>query len=907
MVDDLTADGVAIRGSDHGPARAAPPRPQRSPGRIQEMRPAGGFAPPEPPEIAVARMRLVSLLDPPPQRSVTVVVAPAGYGKTVLLSQWAAARSGTRVGWLTAEPEDNEPGRFPILLWRALASTGAIQPLTTGSPGGVDEYRTGGRFAGAVLAALRGSPPVTVVLDDAHVLTDPLLLDELRALIDQLPSWVHIVVGTRVDPPFVRYRDRVTGKVADLRQDDLAFNRDEAGELVRRLLGRDLTTEQLDALVTRTEGWTVGLQLAAVSLRDRADVGHFIDTFADDGRHVADYLTEEVLCHQPADVRRFLLSSCILDRMSGPLCDAVTGTSGGEAMLARLERLSLFVTRLDSGSEWCSYHPLFRSLLRHHLRDEDAAGEQARLRRAAAWYLDNDDLRGIDYLVEAGAWHEVIDAAVAHAGALFVGGRAPMVARMLSSVPHAVWRNRPDVLLHLAAISLLDGDPAAAEEHLDHIGAIASATPADRDVADLLQARVALDQGDAAASIAAAGRALEDVEGLDESDMPDVLGLTGSRDDLTAGALLTRGVALVYQGEPVTARASLEASLRVGHPIWHISALGALALLDAWSGRLNAAEEGAARALSLARELRLAEHAVTVDAHLASACVARARGDVGEAARCLKDTDRQVHPWRTQVGGALVAIERAHLALAYDGVRPDPLALLADLRAAGVRPLPRVIEGSRRSAEARLLISVGDLDGAARVIERAPHDLVDVVATKVGLAIRRGDLAGARCLLDRWPDEPTPRAQQDHLLWLAIVDYQSGNDGSAVARFTEAVAAAEPDRNLGTFQAAAAHLRGPALALYRTAPTPFVRSIVDLSAGHAARIPTSMPGLVEHLTERELLVLAYLPSHLSNAEIAQRLDVSVNTVKTHLRHIYRKFLVTGRREAVASAEQMRVI
>jgi LuxR family maltose regulon positive regulatory protein len=353
VVPGLSADGVATRRSDHGPPRAAPPRPQRSPGRIQETRAVGGFAPPEPPEIAVARMRLVSLLDPPPQRSVTVVVAPAGYGKTVLLSQWAAARSGTRVGWLSAEPEDNEPGRFAILLRRALASTGAVPDLTTRSPGGVDEYRrTGGRFAGAILATLRGSPPVTVVIDDAHVLTDPLLLDELRTLIDQLPSWVHIVVGTRVDPLFVRYRDRVTGRVADLRQDDLAFNHEEAGELVRRVLGRDLTTAQLDALVTRTAGWTVGLQLAAVSLRDRADVGQFIDTFADDGRHVADYLTEEVLCHQPADVRRFLLSTCILDRMSGPLCDAVTGTSSGEAMLARLERLSLFVTRLDSDSEW---------------------------------------------------------------------------------------------------------------------------------------------------------------------------------------------------------------------------------------------------------------------------------------------------------------------------------------------------------------------------------------------------------------------------------------------------------------------------------------------------------------------------------------------------------------------------
>lgn len=904
MVDGLTLDRVTPRGTNHGPATAVLPRPQRSPGRRQATGATRGLSPPRPPELAVARERLVSLLDPPPQRSVTVVVAPPGYGKTVLLSQWAAARSGARVAWLTAEPEDNEPGRFATRLWHVLAPTGAVPDPTTGSPGGVEPYRAGGRFAGHLLGALRGSP-VTVVIDDAHVLCDPVLLDELRTLVEHLPSWIHILVGTRVDPSFVRYRDRVSGTAADLRQDDLAFTRDEAGELVRHLLGRDLATGQLDALVTRTEGWAVGLQLAAVSLRDRADVGHFIDTFADDDRHIADYLTETVLCHQPPEIRRFLLATCILDRLSGPLCDAVTGENAGEAMLARLERLSLFVTR-DSDSAGCSYHPLFRALLRHHLHDEDPAGEERYLRRAATWHLERDDLHGVDYLIEAGAWGEVIDAAVALGGPLFVAGRAARLARSLGSVPQSVRRRRPDVLLHLAAMAMLDGDQALAEQHLADLGTIASATPADRVVADLLRARLALITGDAATSITAAGHALGDLEVLDESTMPDVLGLTGCRDDLAAGALLTQGMALGYQGHPA-ARASLEASLDVGHPLWRTCALGALGLLDAWSGRLNTAEERAAQALSVARELRIAEPSVTADAHLARACVARARGELGEAARHLQDADLHDHLRGTRVSRALVAIERAHLALAADGVPLDPLALLADLRASAVGPLPHVLDGGRRSAEARLLIAIGDIDGAARVIEDAPADLVDLAVTRVGLALRRGDLVGARRVLERWPARPAPRAQLERRLWEAIVDDQCGDDGSAVAAFAEAVALAEPDRNLGVFQAAAAHIRHPALALYRTAPTPFVRSIADLSAGHAARLPTSLPGLVEHLTERELLVLAYLPSPLSNAEIAQRLDVSVNTVKTHLKHIYRKFLVTGRREAVAAAEQLRLV
>ena len=293
------------------------------------------------------------------------------------------------------------------------------------------------------------------------------------------------------------------------------------------------------------------------------------------------------------------------------------------------------MTRLDSGSERCSYHPLFRTLLRHHLHDEDPAGEELFLRRAAAWYLDRDDLRGVDYLVEAGAWDEVIDAAVALGGPLFVAGRAATLARLLSSVPRPFWRNRPDVLLHLAATAMLADHAAAATDHLAGIGAITSASHADRVVADLLRARLALGQGEAAPSIAAARRVLGGTEGLDESGMPDVLGLTGRRDDLIAGALLTHGTALVHQGDPEAARGFLEASLKVAHPIWHICALGALALLDAWSARVSTWRRSApARALALARELRLAESSVTADAQLAHACVAHARGDLGQAARC---------------------------------------------------------------------------------------------------------------------------------------------------------------------------------------------------------------------------------------------------------------------------------
>jgi LuxR family transcriptional regulator, maltose regulon positive regulatory protein len=888
-------------------AAAAPRRRRPAPRRPGGRGLGTSYRPPEVPAFAVARDRLISLLDPGVQQRVTIVVAPPGYGKTVLLSQWAATHPRRRVRWLTLESEDNEATRFAHDLCEALGfSTGTLAETVRAGLDTDDQDAVSAFFA-ALLAELERSPPATVLLDDFHLLSNPALLDGLGTVIEHLPPWIHVVLSTRIDPPLRGYRLRLSDAFVELRQEDLAFQREEATQLVRRLADRDLTGTQIDALMSRTGGWAVGLQLAAVSLRQRRDVEQFVETFAADDRHVADYLTEHVLRHQPDATRRFLLSTSVLNHMSGALCDFVTGASGGQAMLDELERTSMFITRLDGRNGWFRYHQLFRALLRQHLREEDPTGERLLLHRAAEWHLAYDDPdTAVDYLAEAGAWEEVLDAAFAYGDALFSQGRAATVVRWVERVPRVVWRGRSHVLLLQAAASIVAGDRRRARENLDAIDALASATAADGVMAHLLRARFALQEGGAPRAVAAADRVLHDVDNLADAELPQVLGIIGTRRDVTAAARHTRGVALWCQGK-AAARACLESVLGgEGHAVWEVSALGSLALCDAWSGLLTSGDQLAARALSLARQLELDHQSVTTDAYIALTHVARERDQLAQAATFLEEAARSASPSRRPIAASLVGTERAMLALAMGGPE-DGLAVLAAHRVRTHPAQPPAIRSHRQAVEARLLTMIGDFEGAERALDLASDDTADIAAARVHLSVERRDAQAARAVVARWPGDPEPRARAERLLWAAILDHLDGDDATARRNLATVVAAAEAERNIGLFRAAGRHALGPARVLYRAAPTAFLRALVDRLAETATRRPGPANELVEPLTERELVVLTLLPTRMPNDEIAQRLGVSLNTLKTHLKHIYRKFGVTGRGDVVTAAERMHLL
>jgi LuxR family transcriptional regulator, maltose regulon positive regulatory protein len=458
------------------------------------------------------------------------------------------------------------------------------------------------------------------------------------------------------------------------------------------------------------------------------------------------------------------------------------------------------------------------------------------------------------------------------------------------------------VLLEAAALVFGEGR-AGARELLNKVDELPGASSAERVVSDLLRAYVAVADGVDLEVIAASSRVLEAVDAVDEAELPNLFGLTASRRDVAAGARVARGVGRMYDGDLPAARSDLNAVGDDVHGVWRSTALGALSLTEAWSGNLTLGEDLAARALSLADSLGHDARPRTT-AWLALALVARCRNDLDRAATLLEDVEASGAASRRAVA-VWVATERAHIALA-SGIPPAGLASLAGQLVSAHPSLPGGVLARRWAAEAQLRIASGDLDGAEELVALAlGQDSSELTATRVRLAVERGDKHRARGLVDEWPDEPQPRAWRERQLWTAVLEHLEGNEIGACSGLAALVAEAEAEGDIGLFQSAGKHAMGPIRALYRAAPSVFLRALVDQP--FIVGQPQLAKGLAEQLTDREYMVLVHLPSRQSNAEIADRLGVSLNTVKTHLKHIYRKLDVVGRSDAVEAAERLHLL
>ena len=321
----------------------------------------------------VPRPRLIGRLDQAIERKLTLISAPAGFGKTTLLAEWlAAAEAGERpAAWVSLDQSDNDPTFFFAYLITALqkvqAGVGesALSLLRSPQPPAIET------LLGTLLNEIGTiSHDFVLVLDDYHLIDAQPVHDGIAFLLDHLPPQMHMIIASRADPPLPLSRLRGRGELAELRASDLRFAPDEAAAFLNEVMGLDLSTQDVTALEARTEGWIAGLQLAALSMQGRDDVAGFITAFTGNDRYIVDYLVEEVLQRQPERVRSFLLQTSVLSRLSGPLCDAVTGQQGGRAMLEALERANLFVVPLDDKRQWYRYHHLFADVLHAHAMEE---------------------------------------------------------------------------------------------------------------------------------------------------------------------------------------------------------------------------------------------------------------------------------------------------------------------------------------------------------------------------------------------------------------------------------------------------------------------------------------------------------------------------------------------------------
>jgi LuxR family transcriptional regulator, maltose regulon positive regulatory protein len=862
----------------------------------------------------VPRPRLLRLLEAGTRGPLTVLAAPPGAGKTVLLTSWiTGGRPPGPVAWVTVDRGDDDPTRFWAHVVAALRSSGAMPPdgpLAGLGPPPPDAVET---FLVVLVNGLAELPgPVVLVLDDLHEATGPGVAAGLRFLLRHAPPQLRLVLATRADPRLPLHRLLLAGQLTEVRAADLAFTRAEAGELLAGL-GVDLPAAELETLWTRTEGWVAGLRLAALSLRDHPDPGRFVAEFAGDDHAVGGYLVEEVLARQPSEVQEFLLRTCVTDRLCGSLADALTGRRDGERMLALLEHDHAFTTGLGAGRSWYRYHALFAELLRaelHHRWPEDAAGLH---RRAAAWLAANG-------LVEEAVDHALAgrdpDAAAAllaaHGLTMLLDGRADTLRRLLGRLPARKVRADRELALVAGATRFALGQLEEADAWLE----LADGDPACGSLAGLLRARL---HGDVDGVVEAGRRLLAPPS---EAGLGDGVAETDRR----AMALSMVGAAELWSARLDDAAAHLEEARELagdaGREYLALHATGHLALLEALRGRLQRAQRLGREAAGLAGRRGWSASTPAAAGALALAWAAWCRDDLAGASAAVERAGRAAHAGSDRPLALAVVLAEARLATC--GGREDAVAGLARLRAGIADPagwrLPSLLADAARAAEAMLLLAAGDEAGAAGVLEgcnAGARPLAErVVLARLRLA--RGDPAGAAATLAPLDGGPGPAPQPATAIeaWLldAVAQRRLADHAAAAGSLERALALAAPDGYSRLFVEGGAPVRA-LLADHlrhgtehrRLAEALLERLLSQTTGPAAADDGERPPPMVERLSEREHVVLRYLSSMLSAGEIATELYVSVNTVKTHIKSIYRKLDANRRWDAVRRARQLHLL
>ena len=877
-------------------------------------------APPMPGQV-VARPRLFGLLDQGVQGPVTLVAAPAGSGKTLLLASWAAQASAPGpVAWLSLDPADNDPGRCWSYVLAALRGIGGPPagdpPPDPDPPPG--ESGDGGLPAPLVQALGELASPVVLVLDDVHELTDSRVLRGLELLVRHTPPRLRLVLVTRADPPLPLHRLLVSGQLSQLRAADLAFSVAEVAEL---LDGYDFRARLSDAdlavLQARTEGWAAGLRLAAVSMLGHPDPRRFVLELAGDDRSLAGYLVAEVLDRLPAELRDFLVRTSVVDELSGELADALTGRDDGERTLARLERANVFVVALGHRRERYRYHPLFAELLRYELRRE-APQEAAELRRKAAdWYGANGfPAEAVGQAVAMEDWERTADLLAEHGGRRLLRGQDAGLGELLGRVPAEAARLHPELALLGAAGRIVADDEAEASLEL--------ALEQERRLAGDRRPRFALllaacrllwagRAGDLDEVLAAGRAALEASAPLGD---PAAGGVAG---DALAVTLAGLGTAELWTGDLDAAEAHLRAgqvaARSAGLEEVQRACLSHLALVQAVQGRLGDAVATGRAAGGHAAPAGVPAPAPPAAALLALAWARYQRDDLSGAAGWLERAAAPPGPAPERPLRVAAMIMAGWLARAQG----DPSAAFAAFGAAGQElagwSQPRLLVRWLATSEAELHLAAGDTATARALLAALdpaePEGAAPSAVAVARLRLAEGDPAAALASLAPLAGDAAPAAGAGAVeAWLlqALARHAQDEPDQAAKSLAVAVALAEPEDRRRVFLDAGPPAR-VLLARYRDwveASWPFLDEVA-----HAAIDPVAsaspMPAAVEELSPRERAVLRYLPTMLTFVEIGSELYISVNTTKSHVRSIYRKLGVVGRRDAVRRARQLQLL
>jgi LuxR family maltose regulon positive regulatory protein len=877
---------------------------------------------------AVARPRLVGRVGTGAR--LTLVSAPAGFGKTTLVTEWLAEAGRPAVAWVSLDERDNDPGTFWTYVVTALQ--GATDAVGADALGLLEAPQPP---IEAVLVSLvndlDGLPgEVVLVLDDYHLVESPEIHDGMAFLIEHLPARVQLVLATRVDPPLPLARLRARGELVEVRSSDLRFTRAEAADFLSGPMGLALTSDDVATLAERTEGWAAALQLAGLSLQDREDPGAVVARFAGDDRFVVDYLAEEVLARQPADVRDFLLETSVLERFTGPLCDAVTGQAGGAARLVALERSNLFLVPLDDQRQWYRYHHLFADVLRAQLLGLQPQMVPELHRRASTWFQgQGDPAAAIRHALAGHDYDRAADLIERTMPLMQRERREAELARWVREMPDEMVRVRP--VLGLAFVGALAqvSDFATVDTRLSDIerllrpdggpwperpppGLVLADEDSYRSIpgsVEMYRAALALSRGELDATAAHAKAALS----LAPPDGDLIRAAAGALGGLASWATGDLAGAHAAYTESVAGLAS------VGFVADVLGCSITLGDIRSTQGRLGDALRTYQQALDLAATEPGAPLRGTADMHVAIAAVLLERDDLAAAAEHLAISQRlgehkglPQNPYRERLVLARLREAEGDLDAALDLLDEADRVYNGDY-SPNVRPVPAVA--------ARLRLRRNELGAAtawARERQLSAQDELTYLreyehVTLARLLLARSeDLDDAVGLLDRLlaAAEEGQRGGTaiEVLLLQALARQARGDTAAALDALARAVTRAEPEGYVRLF----ADEGPPVAALLRLlarddrAPRGYVRRLLAAGTTRPDSAPSVQP-LVDSLSERELDVLRLLASDLDGPDIARELVVSLNTLRTHTKRIYTKLGVTSRRAAVQRGQALHLL
>lgn len=870
--------------------------------------------PPHARESVLARPRLVELTQRVLEVPLTLAAAPAGFGKTTLLLDWYNRLHPHARAWVSLDETDNDADQLALYLRTAVGRTLKDAVLEG------EQFSLEATVAEFVNRTAASNEPLILFLDDYHLIESPRAHAALTFLLEHQPPAFHLVLGTRHDPPLPLARLRARGRLLEVRAEDLRFTSEEADGMLQELIPFDLSSEQLRALEEKTEGWAAALQLAALSLQRSTNAGAFIEAFSGSNRFVFDYLAEEVFQRQDAETQTFLQQTAILERLTGGLCDAVTGLPRGDVRLSDLLRANLFLNALGDEERWYRYHHLFRDFLRRTLEQRMPDGVRGLHRRASEWFSANGLLdEAVAHAVESG--DQALALTLIERGMPAVTMRGdfltPAFERWMGSLPRDEVYRRPRLALPRALASALRGRVTEAEQVVDRVSRVVLGQEALPHEADEDERRAFFGMLQTARVYIARFRGRPD-EALEIADAT----MTELPPEEPARAWLgmVRQMVLFEKWAP-DLDVTLEQAARVCFSQGHLG--GAVGLLNfefyrlVLCGRLVDAGDHLRRSFQRAYD----HHALPVVGmlHGAQSELHYERGELDdaeeEANRCLSFgapgftpgvfTPPELTLARLQIADGRSDEARESLRRLEDRARPVETVQ-------GLRSYPAFI------ADVRLRL--GDLEGAMRWAEACgagpdtqpdfENEFVCLVYARVLQASGRG--SEVLSLLARLREAASDAGRQGRVVdaWLieACIHWRNGDQRTAMSTLNRVLPVVERERYVRTLL----DLGPPMLTMLHEAAVggphaAYASQLLSLAGEEvspSARARTASP---DDLSEREQDVIRLLAKGYANREIADELVVSLDTVKTHLRNAYMKLGVHSRTQAITRAQERKLI